>query len=146
MSSWEMMQSIDYPTADELGIAMDEIKWGKTGGRTGILLKLILCGSLGLHRLLVLMRKIWTAGCVVKDCKDAELYLRKEILSTVIIGGKSDVVGNLFGRILQDRLKKVLPESHCGFCRGRGCVDMIFAARQLFEKSRECDESVCIVH
>ena len=46
------------------------------------------------------MRKIWTAGCVVKDCKDAELYLGKEILSTVIIGGKSDVVGNLFGRIL----------------------------------------------
>ena len=68
---------------------MDEIKWGKTGGRIGILLKLILCGSLGLHRLLVLMRKIWIAGCVVKDCKDAELYLRKEILSTVIIGGKT---------------------------------------------------------
>ena len=53
-----------------------------------------------------------------------------------------DVFGNLFGRILQDRLKKVLPESHCGFCRGRGCVDMIFAARQLFEKSRERDESL----
>ena len=49
---------------------------------------------------------------------------------------------NLFGRRLQDRLKKVLPESHCGFCKGRGCVDMIFIARQLFEKSRERDESL----
>ena len=43
------------------------------------------------------------------------------------------VVGKLFGRILQDRLQviaeKVLPESHCGFCKGRGCVDMIFTAR-----------------
>ena len=57
-----------------------------------------------------------------------------------------DVVGNLFGCILQDRLQlaaeKVLPESHCGFRKGRGCVDMIITARQLFEKSREHDESL----
>ena len=30
-----------------------------------------------------------------------------------------------------------LPESQCGFRKGRGCVDMIFTARQLVEKSRE---------
>ena len=27
-----------------------------------------------------------------------------------------------------------LPESQCGFRKGRGCIDMIFAARQVFEK------------
>ena len=32
------------------------------------------CGSLGLqHQLLMLMRKVWTAGSVVKDWKDAEI-------------------------------------------------------------------------
>ena len=38
--------------------------------------------------------------------------------------------------------KKILPESQCGFRKGRGCVDMIFTARQLFEKSREHDGSL----
>ena len=38
--------------------------------------------------------------------------------------------------------EKVLTESQCGFHKSRGCVDMIFTARQLFEKSREHDESL----
>ena len=29
---------------------------------------------------------------------------------------------------------KVLPESQCGFRKERGCVDMIFVARQLLRK------------
>ena len=52
-----------------------------------------------------------------------------------------DVAGKLLGRILQERLQhvaeRVLPDSQCGFRQGRGCVDMIFAARQLVEKARE---------
>ena len=49
---------------------------GKAGGRTGILPELILCGGPVLqHRLLVLMRKMWTAGSVVKDLRDAEIVL-----------------------------------------------------------------------
>jgi len=31
----------------------------------------------------------------------------------------------------------LLPDSQCGFCKGRVCTDMIFAARQLIEKTRE---------
>lgn len=31
----------------------------------------------------------------------------------------------------------ILPESQCGFRMNRSCTDMIFAARQLQEKSRE---------
>jgi len=69
-------------------------------------------------------------------------YLRKEILRIVTTGGYQlsllDVGGGCLG---VDRLQliaeKVLPESQCGFCKRRGCVDMIFTARQLFEKSRE---------
>ncbi len=33
--------------------------------------------------------------------------------------------------------EKVLPESQCGFRRGRGCTDMIFVIRQLVEKAVE---------
>ena len=53
-------------------------------------------------------------------------------------------MGKVFARILQDRLQvvteSVLPESQCGFRKGRGCVDMIFTAKQLVEKSREHDD------
>ena len=52
-----------------------------------------------------------------------------------------DVVGKVVARILQDRLQQLaeeeLPESQCGFRKGRGCSDMIFAKRQLVEKSWE---------
>ena len=50
-----------------------------------------------------------------------------------------DVVGKVIARILQDCLQKLaedeLPESQCGFRKGRGCSDMIFTIRQLVEKS-----------
>ena len=39
-----------------------------------------------------------------------------------------DVVGKVVERLLQDRLQlvaeMVLPEFHCGFQKGRGCIDM----------------------
>ena len=54
-----------------------------------------------------------------------------------------DVVGKLFACIIQDCLQiiaeEVLPDSQCGFRKGRGCVDMIHVARQLIEKSVEHD-------
>ena len=108
------MQSLDDPpTSDELGIAMDKMKWGKAGGRTGILPELILCGGLGLqHRLLVLMRKKWTSGSVVKDWKDAEIVpipKKGDLKHCNIWRGISllDVVGKLFGRMLQNKLQLI---------------------------------------
>ena len=52
-----------------------------------------------------------------------------------------DVVGKVLARVIQTRLQEVasgfLPESQCGFRRGRSCSDMIFSVRQLLEKSIE---------
>ena len=49
-------------------------------------------------------------------------------------------------RVVQERLQviaeKILPDSQCGFRKGRGCCDMIFVARQLLEKAREHQESL----
>ena len=50
-------------------------------------------------------------------------------------------MGKVVTRILQDRLQQLaeeeLPDSQCGFRKGRGCSDMTFAVRQLVEKSLE---------
>ena len=92
-------------------------------------------------------------GCVVQDWKDAKIVpipKKGDLKNCDNRRGISllDVIRKLFGHILQDRLQliteKVLPESQCGFCKGRGCVDMIFTARQLFEKSRENDDDSLI--
>ena len=52
-----------------------------------------------------------------------------------------DVVGIAVATILQERLQilaeQELPESQCGFCKGKSCTDMIFVVRQLMEKTWE---------
>ena len=57
-----------------------------------------------------------------------------------------DVVGKLFAKIIQKRLQgvveEVVPDSQCGFRKGRGYTDMIFYARQLVEKAREHNTKV----
>lgn len=44
-------------------------------------------------------------------------------------------------RVLQERLQKLaedeLPESQCGFRKGRNCTDMTFTVHQLLENSQE---------
>jgi len=60
-----------------------------------------------------------------------------------------DVVGKVFAKIVQGRLnlvaEKLLPDTQYGFRKNRGCVNVIFVARQLLEKSREHDESLYIL-
>ena len=57
-----------------------------------------------------------------------------------------DVIGKIMARIMKERLEviagKVFPESQCGFRKERGCVEMIFVARQLVEKAREHNQSL----
>ena len=51
-------------------------------------------------------------------------------------------------RLIANRLQKfaesLLPDSQCGFCPGRGTVDMVFSLRQVIEKLREHQANVLL--
>ena len=126
------------PNEEELLSALSKLKSGKAGGKTGILPELVSCGGAQLFdRLLVLMQEVWRKGKVVDDWKDAvvvpipkkgNLQLCDNWRGISLL----DIVGKVFARIIQERLQVIaehtLPESQCGFRKGRGCVDMIFVA------------------
>ena len=48
------------------------------------------------------------------------------------------VVGKLFGRVLITRVRDgtecAIGEEQCGYRQGRGCIDQVFAVRQVCEK------------
>lgn len=54
---------------------------------------------------------------------------------------KGNVVGKAVATILQEQLevlgKQELPESQCGFRKGRSCTDITFVIRQLMDRSWE---------
>ena len=123
------------------------MKNGTASGQSGILLELIRCGGeLLLGRLHEFIVRVWETGSVPADWRDAEIVpipKKGNRHSCDNCRGISllDVVGKLFARMLQDRLEPLaedwLPESQCGFQKRRGCIDMIFAARQVLEKAIE---------
>ena len=143
------------PSEEELENALSKLKNGKAGGKNGILPELVRCGGSHLwDRLLVLMQDIWREGKVVTDWKNAvvvpipkkgNLQLCDNWRGISLL----DVVGKIFARIIQERLQTIaeyiLPESQCGFRKGRGCVDMIFVARQLMEKAIEHGETLFVL-
>ena len=52
-----------------------------------------------------------------------------------------DVIGKVVGRLIQSRLQAFaelkLPDSQCGFRKGRSCTDQIFSVSQFVEKVYE---------
>ena len=130
-SSLPPATKLDYPpTSEELMQALNKMNRGKADGRTGILPELLLYGGAELQdRLLLLIEDIWKKVKVVKDwqlrCRNSPHT--QEDLRKCEIGGISllGVVEKVCTRILQDRLevmaKMVLPESQCGFQKGRRC-------------------------
>ena len=117
--------------------------------------ELILFGGPVLQdRLLALMRSVWDEGRVVNAWRDALIVpipKKRNLQSCDNCRGISllDVVGKIFGRIVQNRLlviaEGLLPDSQCGFRKGRGCTDMIFVARQLTEKTLEHGDSLFLL-
>ena len=52
-----------------------------------------------------------------------------------------DGIGSVFARIMKDRWQVVAEQIQ----KGEGCANIIFAARQLVEKTREHDDSLFVL-
>ena len=104
-------------------------------------------------KLTELFQLIWTQQVIPQEFKDAtivHLYKRKgERQKCDNHRGISllSIAGKILARLMLNRLinhleQDLLPESQCGFRKGRGTVDMIFAARQLQEKCQEQNKAL----
>ena len=106
-----------------------------------------------LERLMQLFHQVWACGEVPQEWRDALIVPIPKGDLSVCDNWRGisllDIGGKLFGKIIQKRLQEVaevvLLDSQCGFRRGRGCVDMIFCARQIIEKSIEHDTKTFIL-
>ena len=84
-----------------------------------------------------MFRRVWECGVVHGDWRDADIVpipKKGDLSSCDNWRGISLLdVGKLFARLLNDRLQSlaedVLPDSQCGFRKGRSCTDMIFVAQ-----------------
>ncbi|BHF72930.1 hypothetical protein SprV_0401600200 [Sparganum proliferum] len=105
-------------------------------------------GSQLMDHLTALFQEMWRQGEVSQDSKYAtavHLYKRegnRQLCDSLRSFSLLNIAGKIFAHILLDRLnnhleQSLLPESHCGFRRHRGTIDMIFAAHQLQEKCQE---------
>ena len=145
----ERPEMADPPTEEEVVQALGKLRSGKAAGESGILpemVKAACCGEEFMERLVEMVKDVWREGVVPAEWRDAILVplpKKGDLSRCDNWRGISllDVVGKLVARIVQERLQKLaedeLPESQCGFRKGRGCTDMIFTIRQLVEKSWE---------
>ena len=137
------------PSEEEVWDAVGKLRNGKAGGASGILperVKVAVCEEVFMSALMERIHDVWRKGSVPSDWRDTILVHipKKGDLSCCDNWcGISllDVVGKVVARVLQVRLHKLaeeeLPESQCGFRRGRSCADMIFTVCQVAEKSLE---------
>ena len=143
------------PVVDGVMEALDKLKGNKAGGKTGILPEMLkCCGAVMMEYILDLFGIVWKEERFPAKWRDALLVPIPKIGDLTICGnwhGISllDVMGELFVKVIQGRLQVVvedtLPDSQCGFRCGRGCIDMIFCARQIMEKAREHDTKVFVL-
>ena len=101
-----------------------------------------------------LMVQVWSSGGVPGDWRDSQIVpIPKKGNLRVCDNWRGisllDVVGKLFARIIQDRLEEIaediLPDTQCGFRKGRGCVDMVFVAQQLVKKAIEHQSNLYVL-
>ena len=129
----------------EVMAAVNRLKAGKAAGMDGVAGECIKSGGITVVEWLVrVFNGCFVLGCVPREWKSAcivPLYKgkgdRRECGSYRGISLLS-VVGKVYGRVLIERVvestDEAIGEEQCGFRRGRGCSDQIFAVRQICER------------
>ena len=133
------------PTGREVTRALEKLKNGKAPGSSNVLPEMlevaIKNGKFG-QMVLDLVKAFlkgkhlpqeWVDAILIPIPKKGNLHCCNNWRGIALL----DVMGKVVARVIQGRLQKlaerVLPESQCGFRRGRGCTDMIFTVQQLTE-------------
>ena len=144
------------PTLDEVVGSLKGMKPRKSPGPDQIPSELLIHGGAQLHSFLhELICTIWNCAKVPNSWKDAIIItIYKNKGDRTLCGNSRGVsllstAGKTFAKLLLNRLiahvsENILPETQCGFRGNRSTVDMIFAARQLFEKSREQHQNLFV--
>ena len=134
----------DPPSFDEVEMAILRLKDNKAAGPDNIPHE-VTEGHRRLHNFIL---ECWSAKCLPQQWKNANIILVHKQKGDRAECGNSrgisllSVAGKVLAKIMLTRLLEhvvvlVLPESQCGFRRGRRTFDMIFVVRQLQEKYRE---------
>ena len=134
------------PACSEIHRAMRALQNGKACGRSEITAEMLKRGSELVPRLEMLLSEVWRTERVPQDWEDAILIPIPKKGDLSECGNWRgiallDVIGKLVAIIIADCLQlvgeKYLPDSQCGFLRGRACSDMVFSVRQVAEKLHE---------
>ena len=150
----------DSLTLDELLGSLGLIKKGKAGGKMGILPEMLLHGgeellpqALAAYEGCVGSRNSNSRLEVTECCCDHSHPPRRVTIGSATIGGvlaywvwweRCLLVYTIQER-LQHITERILPESQCGFHKGKECNDMMFVERQLVEKCREHDNALFVL-
>ena len=136
----------DPPTLLETENAIHILSRGKAPGSDSIPAEIYRDGGPVLtEKLHQLFSQMWVHETVPQEFKDASIiHIHKHKGNRQACDNHRgisllSIAGKILARILLNRLthhleSDPLPESQCGFCKNKGTLDMIFAARQLQEK------------
>ena len=137
----------DLPSTEELQRAIRCLRNHKAAGASAILPEMVKCGGAAFREgFLSLIRKVWEEGSLPQAWKDANLVpIPKKGDLSLCDNWRGiallDVAGKVVVRLVQNRLQQIaeqeLPDSQCGFRRGRSCTDQIFSLLQITEKLYE---------
>ena len=153
-----MSENNEYITEEEVKVAINKMKKGKSAGLDGICGEMIQAGGDSMIKLLEkIFNECWKERKVPQDWQDAclvPLYKGKgDKMKCMNYRGISllSVVGKIYGRVLIERVKAItegqIGEEQGGFREGRGCVDQVFTLRMLMEKfgEKKRDLYVCFM-
>ena len=137
----------EFPTVSETVKAIKLLSSGKAPGSDAIPAEIYKAGGTPVAKKMTeLFHIMWRKEAIPQEFKDASIiHLFKRKGNPHLCDNRRgisllSIAGKVLARVLLNRLNEhleqsgLLPESHCGFRKDRGTIDMIFTARQFQEQ------------